>query len=135
MFKLEKGYFFRQNSHGKANADGHIPVTEESWTAATKRMFIKCNLYKEGTDSTPSKGVTNHGIRKTACQWAGRCDGREIDTKNNGRWKDMTQMSKYHGQGMARRRQLTANGGQDPIWGIWVWKPTAEPDIDGRDQM
>jgi hypothetical protein len=84
----------------------------------------------------PPSGCTNHSIRRSAAQWAGRCLGNVIDVKNNGRWKSMDQMSQYVAQGAVdRNRHIQDNKGTDPIWGIWVWKPISVAGEDGRNQM
>jgi hypothetical protein len=106
----------------------------------TTRLFTVTGLYHpthvdDNNNEIDAKGCTNHGIRKTACQWAGRCMAHPIDCKNNGRWKGYDQMSQYHSQGAAKRQAITDKGGNDPIWKVWVWKPSGVSMMDGKDQM
>ena len=80
-------------------------------------------------------GCTNHSIRRTAAQWAGRCLARDMDVLNNGRWKDYNTMSKYVAQGKCERELAIDGGAEDPIWSVWVWKPCTVPSFDGRSQF
>ena len=77
------------------------------------------------------KGVTPHGIRKTAIQWAARCKGQLMDIVCNSRHKTVQEMLGYFNQGARRRAALTEHGGTDPIWSLWVWKPVQVPSDDG----
>ena len=118
------------------------PVSESAWVGATTKIFTACGLYKPGWKDKetgryhkPSRPrghgnpVTNHGIRRSAAQWAGRCGGREIDVKNNGRWKSMVEFAKYMAQGFALRTKKEKDFGEDPIFKTWVWK---SPTIGGE---
>jgi len=99
--------------------------------------LLQAHLYTPADKATNTKasGCTNHAIRKSAVQWAGRCLGAALGAKNNGRWKTFDVMALYHAQGSARREKLCKNGGKDPIFGMWVWKPVTVVSLDGRDQM
>lgn len=81
------------------------------------------------------KGVTPHGIRKTAIQWAARCKGQLMDIVCNSRHKTVQEMLGYFNQGARRRSALTEHGGTDPIWSLWVWKPVQVPSDDGTCRM
>ena len=97
----------------------------------------KAGLYTpaDKEKGTPAHGCTNHAIRKTAVQWAARCKGSILDIKNNGRWKTMEEIAKYHSQGSVQRNLATEGGKKDGIWGMWAWKPVTVASFDGRDQM
>ena len=116
-------------------------MTEATWTGATTKLFTAAGLYTPGyTDpdtghKVPAKGVTNHGIRRSACQWAGRCHAREIDTANNGRWKTYTEMAKYMAQGAKTRMVHENDSGTDPIFSMWVWKPVTVASESTRNEL
>jgi hypothetical protein len=103
----------------------------------TKRLFTMAGLYFPHDEETgaPAHGVTNHGIRITSCQWAGRFNASPLDAKNTGRWKTYEEMAKYHGQGQRVRMEGGENGGVDELKRMWPWKPVCLPGIDGRDQL
>jgi hypothetical protein len=135
---IRKGPIFQnKNEHGAFEG---IKLHPDVWVRMTTKLFTLIGLYKpayldEDNNQIDAKGCTNHAIRKTACQWAGRCSSHPMDCKNNGRWKGYDQMSQYHSQGAAKRKAITDKGGNDPIWKVWVWKPSGVPMIDGKDQM
>ena len=128
-------------------------MTEAVWSGMTARLFTAADKYSPAVYETVTRldahgqeqrikvkvqdatGCTNHAIRRTAIQWCGRCLGNPLDGKNNGRWKTYEEMAGYHAQGAVDRNKLTEGGGKDPIWGMWVWKPTTPPGMDGRNQM
>lgn len=68
-------------------------------------------------------------------QWCGRCHGALVDAKNNGRWKSVGELMKYHSQGCEDHKANSERGAKDPIWSIWVWQPVSMPGDGGRDQM
>lgn len=141
---ITSGPLFQDMKDGKYTGKALSP---DQWVRMTTRLFTVAGLYvpagKLGTftgddsDSSHSKpqGCTNHSIRKSALQWAGRCLAVPIDAKNNGRWKSWDVMARYFGQGVAQRAEYTEGGRKDPIFKMWVWKPVTTPGHDGRDQM
>ena len=62
-------------------------MSPEQWETATDAFFKKAGLYvakhydEELRCVVPGKGCTNNSIRRSAAQWAGRCDGREVDVR------------------------------------------------------
>ena len=132
-FELTKGAVFQKH-------DGNN-MTPEQWEARTDTIFKQAGLYvpahrDEDGIYHRKKGCTNHSIRRSAAQWAGRCGGREIDVRNTGRWKTMEELAKYMAQGAVDKTTAQrAVKGDDPVRTIWWWQPTAIPGLDGRDQM
>ena len=121
--KLTKGPIF-QKPNGKY-------MTETMWTGMTDRLFLATSLY----DPETKEGCTNHSIRRTGVQWAGRCWLNPIDAKNTGRWKTMQEMGKYFGQGSVDKEKAMEGAMHDPILSMWVWKPNTVASFDGRDMM
>ena len=84
-------------------------MTPTAWAAVTGKIFTAAGVYKpahfdQATQTrVPAAGCTNHSIRRSAAQWAGRCDGRTHDVANNGRWKSFEEMMKYLAQGATIR--------------------------------
>lgn len=115
----------------------HTPLLFDLSSLYAPLPFLQTGLYTpaDKTTNTKAAGCTNHAIRKSSVQWAGRCLGAALDAKNNGRWKTFDIMALYHAQGSARREKLCENGGKDPIFGMWVWKSVTVASLDGRDQM
>ena len=135
------GPIFQIRNKGKFKGNIMNPYV---WVGMTDRLFVGTGLYDhngaiEFDDddgvTAHNKGCTNHAICKTACKWAGRCDANPLDMKNAGRWKSYEQMSEYHSQSAAKRGKNTRNGARDPIRRVWVWKPTCETGVDGKNQM
>jgi hypothetical protein len=88
----------------------------------------------DGSPGPP--GCTNHSIRRSGAQWAGRCGASEVAIRNAGRWRSMNQMVKYLGQGQeARATALESNGGIDPIARRFCFKEVSVAGVDMRDQM
>eukprot|EP00613_Pedinella_sp_CCMP2098_P070590 CAMPEP_0171926046 /NCGR_PEP_ID=MMETSP0993-20121228/24596_1 /TAXON_ID=483369 /ORGANISM="non described non described, Strain CCMP2098" /LENGTH=472 /DNA_ID=CAMNT_0012564823 /DNA_START=32 /DNA_END=1450 /DNA_ORIENTATION=+ len=115
-------------------------IHESAWEKMTTRLFVKAGLYvakviNPDGSSTPGHGCTNHAIRKSTVQWAGRCNGHILDVKNNGRWKDLKDVAHYHGQGAAEKGRQTEGGNRDPVLRVWMWKKTAVAGFDGKDQL
>ena len=83
------------------------------------------------------KGCTNHSIRRTAAQWAGRCNARELDVRNAGRWKTFEELAKYMSQGHVDRNKAREKAAdkKDPIMKVWVFRPVTVADLDGRSQF
>ena len=129
VFNIDKGPIF-QTDAGRA-------LKEATWIRRTDKLFKAAGLYTPANTALgiDKSGCTNHSIRKSACQWAGRCCANPLDVKNNGRWISYDEMAEYYAQGSVRRSRLTEGGGVDPIWRMWVWKPVASPGEDGRSQL
>ena len=139
--KIKSGPIFQLRDKGKFKGNVMNP---DVWVGMTDRLFADTGLYDpngaiEFDDDdgvlAHSKGCTNHAIRKTTCQWAGRCDANPLDMKNAGRWKSYEQVSGYHSRGAAKGRKDTRNGTRGPISRVWVWNPTCEAGVDGKNKM
>ena len=103
----------------------------------TERLFIVAGLYSKAADGEPAKGCTNHSIRRSSAQWAGRCGAQEMWVRNNGRWKTMEELAKYMAQGAKIRDESVETAGDevDPIRRIWFYKPVTVGSFDGNDEM
>lgn len=138
---FQKEEFVRKEAGDPESFSRSIPTGEnmspDQWTTMTERLFIEAGLYTKAKDDRPSKGCTNHSIRRSAAQWAGRCGAQELWVRNNGRWKTMEELVKYMGQGaMVRDKAIEANGGgDDPIRQVWWYKPVTVASYDGNDAM
>ena len=76
-----------QSFEGGRPSGTHMSTTQ--WTGATGRLFTAAGLYEpghytEGVEEemgewVPAAGVTNHGIRRSVCQWASRCGADSLD--------------------------------------------------------
>lgn len=110
-------------------------LTEGQWRIKFSALFSAAGLYNPRGGTITQRGVTPQGVRKTVCQWAGRCFGLVLDLCNNGRWKSIEDVMKYYNVGAIRSGELTAQGGVDPIWGIWPWKRVTVAALDGTKQM
>ncbi len=79
--------------------------------------------------------VTPHGIRRTAAQWAARCNANNKQLLATGRWKTVQAVIVYVNQGQA---ESFAADGDDPIYRIWPWKyaviGASKDEWDGRDK-
>lgn len=106
-------------------------MTPDMWTTITDRLFKQAGLY----DPTTKKGCTNHSIRRSSAQWAGRCGARELDVRNNGRWKTMELLAIYMGQGAYKAAEAKEAEGYDPLEKIWWWKPVTVAGFNGLDAM
>lgn len=108
---------------------GRVKATQ--WIRMTAHMFYHANQrfgFKQG--------CTNHSIRRSAAQWAGRCGAREVDVKNAGRWLSMEVMARYMAQGAQMRDDYEDDGrGEDPIFSVWCFKKVTSATPDGRDAM
>ena len=121
-YKLRKGPIFQFKEK---------VMSPEQWETATDALFKKAGLYvakhydEELRCVVPGKGCTNHSIRRSAAQWAGRCDGREVDVRNGGRWRTMKEMAHYMAQGayMSVQAREAAGTGRDPILDMWCFQP------------
>ena len=132
---LESGPLFQQYSVENDTFSRQC-LPEAHWTTMTDFLFKRTGLYTPRNQSKgiKKKGCTIHAIRRTACQWAGRCKGSPLDAKNTGRWKTFDEMARYHAQGMQAAGEYT-NGAVDPIFKMWLWKPTSVAGWDGQDQL
>jgi len=116
------------------------PMSERAWEHFTKVLFTTAGLYTPGFKDAEGKkhaptGVTNHGIRRSAAQWAGRCHGQTLDVACNGRWKALTEMLKYMAQGHTQRERKETDDGSDPIFSMWVWKPVTVGAESTRNEL
>ena len=82
-------------------------------------------------------GCTNHSIRRSAAQWAGRCDAREVDVRNAGRWRTMEELAHYMAQGamLSEKAMEASASGTDPIYDIWAFRPVCIASAGGQDDM
>ncbi|KAL1528704.1 hypothetical protein AB1Y20_010038 [Prymnesium parvum] len=123
-----KRYALRREVNGVPTGEN---MTTDMWTAITDRMFAKTKLY----DLEKKTGCTNHSIRRSAAQWAGRCGARELDVRNNGRWKTMALLALYMGQGPIAMAKALEEHDFDPIEKIWWYQAATIAGINGLDQM
>ena len=127
---IEQGPLFQKFEHSKPNGQN---LAEDAWTNATRKLFTAAGLYVPGHKNegqlegqyeyVPPKGVTNHGIRRSACQWAGRCKANELDVALASRHRTYAELAKYMGQGAKMREQYEQDNMADPIFSTWVFKP------------
>ena len=125
-------------------------VTDTCWCGMTNHWFEKVGIRVGGhaasrdpdTDEYISargaRGATNHSIRRSAAQWAGRCGAREMDVRNAGRWRSMQILAKYLGQGAMEREAYEDDEEgpcQDPIFRMWVFKRVTAASDAGLDIM
>jgi hypothetical protein len=119
---------------------GH-PMIPADWTHLTDRLWWTVG---PGLGNSPSdRYCTNHSIRRSAAQWAGRCYAGEIAVRNNGRWRSMEILAIYMGQGHAAAagaRDQAGNGdgdvpAWDPIEAIWYFQPVTVGGASGLDCM
>ena len=75
---------------------------------------------------------TNQSIRRSAAQWAGRCGAHLVHPRNTGRWKSIEMLAKYMGHGVDWRAKLESGGGTDPIFSVWVYKPSTTAGHTGK---
>jgi hypothetical protein len=117
--------------------------TPEAWTHQTDTLFKKAGLYmpkhfdQEKQVVVQKQGCTNHSIRRSAAQWAGRCDAREVDVRNAGRWKTMEELAHYMAQGakVSEAAMEASSSGTDPIYDIWAFRPVCISSAGGQDDM
>jgi len=57
--------------------------------------------------------------------FAGRCDAREVDVRNGGRWRSMEELARYMAQGamMSEAAIEAAGTGADPIFDLCPFRP------------
>ena len=66
-----------------------------------------------------------------------RCDAREIDVRNGGRWRSMEEMARFMAQGayMSTKAREAAGNGRDPIFDVWVFRPVCISGEGGQDDL
>ena len=132
---ITEGAIFQQN--GEA-------VKDDAWCSMTNHWFVQAGLRRKGTRGDPETGAgatkpsgcSNHSIRRSSAQWAGRCGAREMDVRNAGRWLSMQILAKYMAQGAVQREEYEddEDGPQeDPIFKMFVFKKTTSAASAGRD--
>ena len=121
-------------------------VTEAEWIRMTNHWFVNAGLRtkgvpgdaEEGMPAQPPTGCSNHSIRRSAAQWAGRCNAKELEVRCAGRWKSMQILAKYMAQGAITRESYEddEDGTQeDPIFKMWVFKRVTSAAAGGVDIM
>ena len=121
-------------------------IPEKVWTGMTNHWFVQAGLRTPGRPANRDtgqprmkpKGCSNHSIRRSAAQWAGRCGAREMDVRNAGRWRSMAILAKYMAQGAVQREAYEDDeeGAQeDPIFSMFVFKKVTSAGIGGLDIM
>ena len=137
----EEGAIFQLSSKGVFKN-----ITESQWCGMTNHLFESAGIRvngkaanrTNGTPAVPSSGASNHSIRRSAAQWAGRCGAREMDVRNAGRWRTMVILAKYMGQGAIEREAYEDDEdgpSEDPIFGMWVFKKVTTAGSGGLDEM
>ena len=86
-------------------------------------------------DTSRPMHCTNQSIRRSAAQWAGRCDAQMRDAKNTGRWRSVDMLLKYMGHGQFQRASMESGGGRDPIFVFWVYQPSTVGDASGQSLL
>ena len=90
--------------------------TEEACAGRTTALFTRAGYYHpaKGKPRTPgyvpTSGITNHGIRASAAQWAARCGASLIQIKAMGRWKNTDVCAHYMAQGNEESDRATVGG-------------------------
>ena len=118
-------------------------MTPNTWSYQTDAMFKKSGLYiplhydNEKKVLVQRWGCTNHSIRRSAAQWAGRCDAKEVDVRNTGRWLSMEELAHYMAQGakLSEAAMEASASGTDPIYDIWAFRPVCIASADGQDAL
>ena len=118
-------------------------MAPDVWTNQTDALFKKAGLYtpkhfdQEKQVLVQKWGCTNHSIRRSAAQWAGRCDAREVDVRNAGRWRTMEELAHYMAQGamLSEKAMEASASGTDPIYDIWAFRPVCIASAGGQDDM
>jgi hypothetical protein len=74
---------------------------------------------------------SSHAIRHSVVKWAARCDAKENDIIEAGRWVGNSQhFHLYWKDGVGRRAEQAALCMPDPIYTIWFWTPPVAQDSD-----
>tara|TARA_B100000780_G_scaffold250519_1_gene196708 strand:- start:750 stop:1193 length:444 start_codon:yes stop_codon:yes gene_type:complete len=138
---------YHQHTEGKLFQDQKgRPVKEQTWVGMTNHWFVAAGLRKKGVPADEEEGIpaqqptgcSNHSIRRSAAQWAGRCGARELDVRCAGRWRTMQILAKYMAQGAVTREAYEddEDGPQeDPIFKMWVFKRVTSAATGGVDIM
>lgn len=111
-----------------------LPINDVIWCGMTNHWFTAAKM--RGPDA--KEQFTNHSIRRTAAQWAGRCGAREMDVRNAGRWRSMAILAKYMAQGAVQREEYEDDEDgprEDPIFTMWVFKKVTSAAQGGVDIM
>ena len=138
---------YHQHTEGKLFQDQKgRPVKESTWVGMTNHWFVAAGLRQKGVRGDEEEGIpaqqptgcSNHSIRRSAAQWAGRCGARELDVRCAGRWRTMQILAKYMAQGAVTREAYEddEDGPQeDPIFKMWVFKRVTSAASGGMDIM
>ena len=121
-------------------------LTESQWCLMTNHLMGVAGLRVNGRAANPdtgeaavpSSGCSNHSIRRSAAQWAGRCGAREMDVRNAGRWRSMMILARYMAQGAVQREDYEDDEdgpSEDPIFRMWVFKRVTAAREGGYDEM
>ena len=120
-------------------------ITETQWCGMTNHLFEQAGIRVNGKPAKPgvhpaipSSGKSNHSIRRSAAQWAGRCGAREMESRNAGRWRTMEILARYMGQGTIEREEYEDDEEgprDDPIFKMWVFKKVTTSNEAGLDEM
>ena len=114
-------------------------ISEAEWIRMTNHWFETAGIRTRGWKGVRKPtGCSNHSIRRSAAQWAGRCGAREMDVRNAGRWRSMQILAKYMAQGAVQREEYEDDDGtqrSDPIFEMWVFKKTTSAAVGGLDIM
>jgi len=139
---ITEGPIFQEIRDGKPSGKS---MSEKVWTGATTKLFTAAGLYtpahdvpgveEETTVKIEAKSCTNHSLRRSAAQWAGRCNAATTDVANAGRWKTFTEMMKYLAQGAKTRLERQEDQGCDPIFSTWVFKPVTVGGESTRNEL
>ena len=101
---------------------------------------LQAGMYHRGYVGEDGKrvkgfGLTPHSIRRSACQWAGRCNAGLVDLANNGRWQTVVMILQYHSLGAKKRQECISLYGKDRIFSTWVWKPVTQGGVSAVGQI
>lgn len=137
-FTIATGAIFQQDTpdpetgNPTPTGENMVPTV---WEKMTDAIFKAAGMY-DPTKPAGERGCTNHSIRRSAAQWAGRCGAGELAVRNNGRWKTLEMLMLYIAQGRTSNSHAKeANEGGDPIEKIWVFKEVHVESFNGLDHM
>lgn len=153
VFWLMAYLSYQDATSGPLFQDNGQGLSVDTWTGMTDHLFEAAGLRTKARSAEPANestgaparpavapsGCTNHSIRRSAAQWAGRCGARELDVRNAGRWKSMKVLATYMAQGALQRDEYEDSGDAatlDPIFKTWVFKKvTNATEAGSRDIM